>query len=302
MPNVGNATETAPSVFISDSCVGSPVETAIHYDTLVTKNDSVAIVTDSVVVDTVAAKTYDPEDVLAGIVTQPTVNLDSVARAAKKSINPKHLIVPLSLMAVGTFGVYNGWFRHVDNSVRDAMDRLRGDHYFHADDYLQYLPVVAYVGLGFTGVKTKHSFKERFAVGATAYLAMTAIVNVAKYSIGERRPDSMARNSFPSGHTATVFTGAELMREEYGNGIGAAAYAVATGVAFLRLYNGRHWLNDVIAGAGVGILSARIGYWMLPLYQRWFKWGEKASSKSMVAAPSYNAFNRSLAMNFSMTF
>ena len=61
------------------------------------------------------------------------------------------------------------------------------------------------------------------------------------------------------------------MREEYGFDMGIGAYTIAVCVAFLRLYNGRHWLNDVIAGADVGILSARIGYWMLPLYQRWFK-------------------------------
>ena len=46
---------------------------------------------------------------------------------------------------------------------------------------------------------------------------------------------------------------------EYGGGSGAGAYAVAAGVGFMRMYNGRHWLHDVVAGAGVGILSARIG-------------------------------------------
>lgn len=103
------------------------------------------------------------------------------------------------------------------------------------------------LGLGLIGVKCRHSFKERVAVGLASYLAMTAIVNAMKYTVREKRPDSSARNSFPSGHTATVFTGAELVRMEYGLGIGIAAYTVATGVAFPRLYNGRHWLNDVLA-------------------------------------------------------
>lgn len=53
--------------------------------------------------------------------------------------------------------------------------------------------------------------------------------------------------------------GAELVRIEYGGWYGAGAYAVAAGVGFMRMYNGRHWLHDVVAGAGVGILSARIG-------------------------------------------
>ena len=45
------------------------------------------------------------------------------------------------------------------------------------------------------------------------------------------------------------------------------AVTIACGVAFLRLYNERHWCNDILVGAGIGILSARIGYWLLP-YER----------------------------------
>lgn len=137
--------------------------------------------------------------------------------------------------------------------------------------------------------------------GLTAYAAMAALTNIGKYTFKEKRPDSGARNSFPSGHTATVFTGAELMREEYGLGIGIGAYAVATGVAFLRLYNGRHWFNDVLAGAGVGILSARIGYWMLPLYQRWFKW-DRPSDDIVVISPGYNHADRTFSLNLAYSF
>lgn len=84
-------------------------------------------------------------------------------------------------------------------------------------------------------------------VAATSYLAMGMLVKGMKWVINEQRPDSYAENSFPSGHTATVFMGAELVRSEYGLGYGVGAYTIATGVAFLRLYNGRHWLSDVLA-------------------------------------------------------
>ena len=53
--------------------------------------------------------------------------------------------------------------------------------------------------------------------------------------------------------------GAELVRMEYGGWYGIGAYTIAVGVGFMRMYNGRHWLHDVVAGAGVGILSARVG-------------------------------------------
>ncbi|MDE7101409.1 MAG: phosphatase PAP2 family protein [Bacteroidales bacterium] len=198
---------------------------------------------------------------------------------------PKQLIFPALSIGIGTIGVYDGTFIGLKNSIKNDLTRLRGDHYFHADDYIQYLPAAAYLGLGAVGVKSKHTFKERFVAGATAHIVMAALTNGLKYSIREKRPDTRARNSFPSGHTALVFTGAELMRIEYGPWYGLAAYTVATSVAFLRMYNNRHWLNDVIAGAGIGILSARIGYWMLPLYQRWFHWDANAKNAKNPKSP-----------------
>ncbi|MGN0224714.1 MAG: phosphatase PAP2 family protein, partial [Prevotella sp.] len=47
--------------------------------------------------------------------------------------------------------------------------------------------------------------------------------------------------------------------------IGVAGYAVAAGTGFFRMYNNRHWLTDVIAGAGIGILSVEAAYWLYPL-------------------------------------
>lgn len=219
-----------------------------------------------------------------------TQKKDSILSYREKDyrFKPKELIIPGALIALGTFGVYNVTFRKIDSHIRDGMDKLRGDHYFHGDNYIQYLPAATYLTLGAIGIPAKHRFKERVVIEATAYISMAALVNTAKYTFKEKRPDSEARNSFPSGHTATVFTGAELMREEYGVAYGIAAYTVATGVAFLRLYNGRHWFNDILAGAGVGILSARIGYWMLPLYQKWFKWDTTDSTKTMVILPTYD--------------
>lgn len=221
---------------------------------------------------------------------------------AQYSFKPKQLILPCALLAVGTFGVYNSAFRKLDDCIKNGMDNLRGNHYCRIDDWIQYLPAATYLAFGSIGIKSKHSFKERIVVEATAYIAMAALVNIGKYSFREKRPDSDARHSFPSGHTATVFTGAELMREEYGLGLGLASYGVATCVAFLRLYNGRHWFNDVLAGAGLGILSARIGYWMLPVYQKWFGWNKRADSRAVSILPGYNADWRALSMNVAIMF
>lgn len=217
--------------------------------------------------------------------------------------NGRQLIAPAALIAVGAAGVWLPTFRQLDEDVKDGMTHLRHGHYFHADDYLQLVPAAVYFGLGFfNNVKTKHTFKQRLMVELTAFVAMAAITNGIKYTVREPRPDSGARNSFPSGHTATAFTGAELIREEYGNGWGAGAYIFSTGIAFLRLYNERHWLNDVIAGAGVGILCARIGYWMLPLYNKWFHWEDKPNKPLLTVMPSYDATTRSGGISMGIVF
>lgn len=211
------------------------------------------------------------------------------------------LILPGAMIAVGAIGAIDGGpFDKMRHSVKKHLDKLRGEEIFCLDDYTQLFPAITYLCMG--GRHARHSFKERAVVGATAYMIMASVVNATKYTVRERRPDASTRNSFPSGHTATVFTGAELMREEYGAGWGAGTYTLATVVAFLRMYNGRHWLNDVITGAGVGILSARLAYGMLPIYQRWFHWDNNNSGCTAIVLPSFNPDNKNFAINVTVTF
>lgn len=209
---------------------------------------------------------------------------------------PRQLIAPVSLAALGALAVGRGPLHGINDAVQEQMTEWSGGRRLRADDWLQYLPVAANLGLGLTGVRARHTFGERAAVTVTAYLAMGVMVNCLKWTVGERRPDSGSLNSFPSGHTATVFMGAELVRSEYGLGCGIAAYAVAGGVAFLRLYNNRHWMGDVLAGAGIGILSARIGYWLLPLSRRLFR---LEGRRTVVAsAPTFDPITRTAGVAF----
>lgn len=180
------------------------------------------------------------------------------------------IIMPLSLIGVGTLG----FVEPIKNSryeVRDFLNEWRGDHRVRVDDYLQYVPLASVYGLSLLGVEAKHNYVDRTLELATSYLALGAIVNGIKYTVREPRPDGSANNSFPSGHTATTFMGAELVRIEYGEEhpwIAFGAYTIATAVGALRVYNERHWFTDVFAGAGVGMLSARIGHWLLPYTKR----------------------------------
>ena len=75
-------------------------------------------------------------------------------------------------------------------------------------------PAAAYIGLGFLNTSPKHNFAQRLSAEVTAYAFMGIMVNGTKLLVDEKRPDSGAMNSFPSGHTATAFMGAELVRLE----------------------------------------------------------------------------------------
>ena len=82
-----------------------------------------------------------------------------------------------------------------------------------------------------------------------------------------------------------------------------AGYAVAASVAFLRLYYNKHWFNDVIMGAGIGILSARIGQWLLPFERKLLKINPKHANASMVSAiPFYNINDRAFMVSVNAVF
>lgn len=114
------------------------------------------------------------------------------------------------------------------------------------------------------------------------------------------RPDGSNLNSFPSGHTATAFMGAEFLYQEYKDvsiWYGISGYLVATGTGFFRMYNNKHWLTDVAAGTGIGILSTKIAYWIHPFIKRTiFK--DKEKSTGMIL-PFYNGKEAGLVMSLS---
>jgi hypothetical protein len=102
------------------------------------------------------------------------------------------------------------------------------------------------------------------ASAAASYAIMAGLVNGIKYTAKEMRPDGSTANSWPSGHTATSFVGATLLHKEYGltrsPWWSVAGYGVATATGVMRVLNNRHWISDVMSGAGIGIMSTEVGY------------------------------------------
>jgi hypothetical protein len=54
-----------------------------------------------------------------------------------------------------------------------------------------------------------------------------------------------------------------------------------------RMYNDRHWLTDVVAGAGIGILSTKIAYWINPFIQKKI-FNSRENNGTSIIAPFYN--------------
>lgn len=178
----------------------------------------------------------------------------------------KQLVLPTILIGTGILGLTSDWMESQNHDLKNELTEDI-DTKVTIDDFSQYAPFVSVYGLNLCGVKGEHSLRDYTAILATSYIIMGITVNTLKMSIREQRPDGSGYNSFPSGHTATAFMGAELLRHEYRNvspWIGVAGYAVAAGTGFFRLSNNRHWFTDVITGAGIGILSAKASYWLFP--------------------------------------
>lgn len=108
---------------------------------------------------------------------------------------------------------------------------------------------------------------DRSVILATSTIITIGCVFALKSLTKVERPDGPSNNSFPSGHTTIAFAGAEFLYQEYKDKsiwYGVAGYAVAVGTGIFRMYNNRHWLTDVAARVGIGILSTKISYWMNP--------------------------------------
>jgi len=107
-----------------------------------------------------------------------------------------------------------------------------------------------------------------FVAGATSTLA--------KLTFGRPRPSQShdsdgyipfsGQEAMPSGHTTMAFALATALSDDiHRTWASVGLYTVATGVAWSRVNDNRHWLSDVAAGAVVGVTSAKLvnGHWRI---------------------------------------
>ena len=109
----------------------------------------------------------------------------------------------------------------------------------------------------------------RFAVNTLASVGVGfALKTGLKKMIKEERPDHSDKESFPSGHATMAFAAARSIDKEFRKEsiwIPIAGYAAATAIGVERVASDRHHWYDVVAGAGLGIASAELTWWLSDL-------------------------------------
>lgn len=181
-------------------------------------------------------------------------------------ITGKKLIIPAVLAGYGFSQFMIDPVLDLNRTIKDKFVGMVSKP-FRIDDFSQFVPAGAVYGLNLLGIKGKHNFLDRSVIIGTSMIIMELSVECVKYLTHIQRPDGSAFNAFPSGHTAIAFASAEFLYQEYKDvsiWYGIAGYTIAAGTGFFRMYNNRHWLTDVVAGAGFGILSTKIAYWVFP--------------------------------------
>ena len=190
--------------------------------------------------------------------------------------------------------------RHRLSKLSPVVNGVLRSAQIKIDDVSQHVPSLAVYGLNALGIKGKNNFKDRTIILGTASLIMGSTVSGMKKATSIERPDASNKSSFPSGSTAIAFMGAEFLYQEYKEvsiWYGISGYLVATGTGFLRLDNNKHWFTDVVTGAGIGILSTKIAYWIHPLVKRTlFKDKEEVSG---IVMPFYTGKEYGLGLSMS---
>lgn len=135
------------------------------------------------------------------------------------------------------------------------------------DKYLKWIPYAAVFVLDIFKIRTRSGLKKQVLVAGLADGMRYVTVDSLKKITKEHRPFPFTgHHSFPSGHTSSSFAGAEFLHKELKDALpilSYAGYVAATVEAVIRLEKNRHWLIDVVAGAAIGVLSAKLAYLMV---------------------------------------
>jgi hypothetical protein len=215
--------------------------------------------------------------------TQAQKDTVIVKQPTQKSLLSKS-ILPLTLIVGGT--LYSGT-QSEKNVQADVRNRVGNTYHNGADDYIQYIPFAqVYIG-DVIGFEAKNHWFDQTKNMVISSVGTGIIVHSFKRLIGKERPDGSSNHSFPSGHTSNTFVGATVLYHEFKESTPVYAYSgflISSATGGLRVMNNRHWVSDVVVGAGVAILVTNLVYHFEPLKN----WNPFKNSNNVSFYPDYN--------------
>ena len=165
------------------------------------------------------------------------------------------LAQPSNVMILGSTGVGSLALLAKDDEI--AQQVHDPDDFFAAGDLLGEGWTHAAAGLSVYVTGRVMGNTELGGLGSDllrAQMVSGIITDGLKLVTNRARPDG-GPHSFPSGHTSSAFASAAVLHGHFGWKVGVPSYVVATYVASSRMALNRHFITDVVFGAGIGIAS-----------------------------------------------
>lgn len=159
-------------------------------------------------------------------------------------------------------GAVHTWTQHGFTKEPGVFD----NRHFSKEDYgVAFTPLAATWAMKAMGVKSTSSWNRLLLSNAIALTLHVGVTKGMKTIVRETRPNGEDDESFPSGHTSAAFMSATILSREYGHispWISIGGYGCAGATQFLRMRHNNHWINDTFVGAGIGMVSANLAYFL----------------------------------------
>jgi membrane-associated phospholipid phosphatase len=179
-------------------------------------------------------------------------------RYFKRAVIPAAVLIGAGVYTIGGRGLLSS------HDVFNYRTRVFPKFATNADDFAMLAPLVGLYGFNIISSQNRHELGRQTVLLLTSGTLASAIVWPTKKLTDRERPNGKPY-AFPSGHTAYAFTIATFMDKEFRHKspwVSVVSYGIAGGTGVLRVLNNAHWFSDILAGAGIGILSVNTVYWV----------------------------------------
>lgn len=236
---------------------------------------------------------------------QTIVKVNSI----KDSLKPKRNILLKSSIALGYAGAGILCYNYFDTYIKYESQRNKNKFYTGTANIVRNFGEGTYNWIacgstaGFAYLTGNIKLQKTSVIWAGSLFANELIAGKLKTYFQRHRPNTGdAFNTFdwsnggnnnrslPSFHTSTAFATATVFATMYKDTkwVPPVAYSLATLVGLSRIYDNAHWASDVMAGAAIGFLSAKLAVGV-------YRLGEK---KMILIIPQIGQKHSSLSLTY----